>query len=236
MDWIGTIEREGHALSVAARHDFRATVPSCPGWNVDELVRHTGHSHHWAEKIVRERLDAPPSTDQVVVPHGNELGWYETGLATLLETFRAADPTDTVWTFSANRTVSFWFRRQAHETTVHRVDAEQATGRSTGIDADLAVDGIGEHLEVFLPMMARRRAEPGEGTLHLHATDIEGEWLVRFGEGTVAVEPGHAKGDAAVRGTAPDLYLWLWGRQDLTALEVFGDPELPAKLRRIGAA
>lgn len=235
MDWITAIEREGHALSIAARHDFAAAVPACPGWDVHELVRHTGHSHHWAEAIVRERLDAPPSLEELTVPHGNELGWYEAGLEAMLATFRAADPSAAVWTFGPVKTPLFWFRRQLHETTVHRVDAEQATGQVTPIDPAVAVDGVAEALEVFLPMLARRRSEAG-GTVHLHATDVHGEWLLSFGDGEVAVEEGHAKGDAAVRGPAADLYLWLWGRQDLDALEVFGDAALATKLRQVIAA
>ncbi len=39
----------------------------------------------------------------------------------------------------------------------------------------------------------------------------------------MVVEPGHAKGDAAVRGPAADLLLWLWGRRPLDGFEVFGD-------------
>lgn len=236
MDWIAAIEREGHALSVAARHDFAAAVPACPGWDVHDLVRHIGQAHHWAEKIVRERADSPPAFDKIALPHGNELGWYEAGLEALLATFRAADPAVEVWTFGTVRTPLFWFRHQLHETTVHRVDAEQATGRVTAIDPAIAVDGVAEALEVFLPMQAKRRNSEAGGTIHLHATDVHGEWLLTFGEGQVAVEEGHAKGDAAVRGTAADLYLWLWGRQDLGTLEVFGDAELPAKLRGVIAA
>ena len=235
MDWIAAIEREGHALSVAARHDVAAIVPACPGWNVDELIRHTGQAHHWAGQVVREQRQERPPVDELPDPSGTSLGWYETGLDAVLDTFRTTEATVTVWTFGRVKTPMFWHRRMAHETAIHRVDAEQATGQVTAVDPELAVDGIAENLEVFLPMLARRRSEAG-GTIHLHATDIHGEWLLTFGDGEVGVEEGHAKGDAAVRGTAAELYLWLWGRQDLTTLEAFGDPELPAKLRRVVAA
>jgi hypothetical protein len=69
--------------------------------------------------------------------------------------------------------------------------------------------------------------------VHLHATDVEGEWLVTLGGSTVAVEHGHAKGDAAVRGTAADLHLWLWGRVPLDRLEVFGDPAIAERLTKL---
>jgi len=59
-------------------------------------------------------------------------------------------------------------------------------------------------------------------TLHLHATDIEGEWLVTLQSDHITIDRGHAKGDAAVRATAIDLLLFVWGR-DLGGLEHFGD-------------
>jgi len=228
MDWIDVLEREGALLSTAARHDPAAEVPTCPGWRVDDLLRHVSVTHRWSERIVRERmmeraeLETPPSHDS--------LGWYEAGLAQLVATLRATDPSTPVWTFSpADRTARFWARRQAHETQVHRVDAERATGKVTPIDPAVAVDGISESLEVLAPRMAKSASTAG-GTVHLHATDVEGEWLIRFLDGAIAVEQGHAKGDAAVRGPAADLYLWLWGRHDGAGLEVFGDPAVADRL------
>jgi len=231
MDSIDALEREGHLLSTAARHDPTAAVPTCPGWTVDDLLRHVGTTHRWAERIVRERmmergeLETPPAHDS--------LSWYEAGLAQLVVTLRDADPSASVWTFSPNdRTVTFWIRRQLHETTIHRVDAELATGAVTPIDPAHAVDGVAEVLEVMAPRVARTGSAPG-GTVHLHATDIEGEWLIRFLDSAIEVETGHAKGDAAVRGTAAELYLWLWGRDDGAGLERFGDESVAEKLRSV---
>lgn len=70
-------------------------------------------------------------------------------------------------------------------------------------------------------------------TVHLHATDVEGAWLVTFGGGTLAVERGHAESDASVRGTAADLHLWLWGRVPLARLEVSGDPAAAERLTKL---
>ena len=228
MDWIDVLEREGSLLSAAARHDAQAEVPTCPGWLVDDLLRHVSVTHRWSERIVRERMMQRP--DLETPPSHDSLSWYEAGLAQLVATLRDADPTESVWTFSpSDRTIGFWARRQAHETQVHRVDAELATGAVSPIDPAVAVDGISEVLEVIAPRLAKQVATAG-GTVHLHATDIEGEWLVRFLDGAVEVEQGHAKGDAAVRAAAADLYLWLWGRKDDSGLEVFGDPSAVDRL------
>ena len=234
MDWAGAVEREGHALSLAARHDSRVEVPSCPGWNIDELLRHVGIAHHRVALILREGRTEPPPLEETSPPHGGSLSWYEAGLAALLDAMRTVDPAMPVWTFSrSDPTATFWHRRMAHETVVHRVDAEQATGAVGPLDPALVLDGIAESLEVFAPLMARREDDPATATAQLHATDVEGDWLVTLGGSTVAVEYGHAKGDAAVRGTAADLHLWLWGRVPLDRLEVFGDPAIAERLTKL---
>ena len=128
----------------------------------------------------------------------------------------------------------FWPRRMAHETAVHRVDAEQAVGAAVGaIEPAFGVDGIDEILTIFVPALGADRS-PGDGrTVHLHSTDAEGEWLIRFDPDRIDVATGHAKGDAAVRGPAGDLLLWLWGRRPLDGLEVFGDPGAADALRAV---
>lgn len=234
MDWIDVVEREGRALSVAARHDFRAAVPACPGWDVDALLTHQALVHHRTAGVLRTRRQEPYRKEDGSIPdppHANHLAWYEAGLASLLEAMREIDPTTPVWTFDPDDgTAAFWFRRMAHETLVHRIDAEQATGAVGPVDAALAADGIDELLGLFL----RRRhggSPVGNGeTIHVHATDVEGEWLVTLTSEGPRLERGHAKGDAAARGPAPNLHRWLWGRGDLDGIEVFGDAALADRL------
>ena len=135
------------------------------------------------------------------------------GAQALLETLRSVDPATSVWTFSStNRTAAFWQRRRTQEIAVHRYDAETAAGTPTPIDTALAVDGIDEFLTVFLPRLADNFGDVGDGTVHLHCTDVDGEWLVARHDGEVVVTAEHAKGDVAARGGASDLLLFLWGR------------------------
>jgi MDMPI C-terminal domain len=77
---------------------------------------------------------------------------------------------------------------------------------------------------------ALREGEP-ETTIHLHCTDVAGEWLVRRSPDGLDIERAHAKGDVAARATASDLDLYLHGRVPVDALELFGDPELLEGLR-----
>jgi hypothetical protein len=110
----------------------------------------------------------------------------------------------------------------AQETAVHRWDGEVASGQTTPVDRGLAIDGIDEFVDVFLPEVNPSR-DLGHGSIHLHSTDGEGEWLITVDGSEVQVSRGHAKGDVAVRGSASDLLLVLWRRLPPADVEVLGD-------------
>jgi uncharacterized protein (TIGR03083 family) len=215
-----------------------ADVPSCPGWTVKELLDHCVTGDAWARTIVEqgkagstERVlpaDADPSLRGDVLVQA-----FRDGARELLTTLSSAAPDTPVWTFSStNRTASFWQRRRSHETSIHRYDAEVAAGTPTPLDATLAADGIDEFLTVFLPRLVDNFSDVGDATVHVHCTDVEGEWLVARRNGEVTVTAEHAKGDVAARGTASDLLLFLWGRIPADSLEVFGDADLLARFRQ----
>ena len=147
-------------------------------------------------------------------PEGDALvPYFRDGAEALVATLAGADPGTSVWTFSStDRTAAFWQRRRSQETVVHRYDAEVAAGTPTPVDAALAVDGIDEFLTVFLPRLEDNFADVGDATVHLHCTDADGEWLLTRRDGSTVGDAEHAKGDVAVRGTASDLLLFLWGR------------------------
>ena len=169
-------------------------------------------------------------------PEEGVLGWYRANLAELLVDVRAVDDPDRpVYSFApAHQRAGFWPRRMAQETTVHRVDAEQAVGRPiVPIAPAFAADGIDEVFTVFVPALGAGRSTGDGRTVHLHATDADSEWLIRFEPSEVVTEPGHAKADAAVRGPAAALLLWLWGRRPLDALEVLGDRNAVERLRQV---
>ncbi len=239
FDRPAIVARQGGALVDAAEVDLHAPVPSAPGWDTAELLRHVGVVLGRTSVILRTGTMERPTRDNGLLPEAPEDGvvdWYRARLTEVVADLEAIDDVERpVWAFSpAHRRAGFWPRRMTQETMVHRVDAEQAVGRPVEpIDPALGVDGIDELLTVFVPAFGADRT-PGDGrTVHLHATDVEGEWLIRFAPGDVVVETGHAKGDAAVRGAAGDLLLWLWGRVSLDDLEVFGDRSAAEALRSV---
>ncbi|HEX2234740.1 MAG TPA: maleylpyruvate isomerase family mycothiol-dependent enzyme [Actinomycetota bacterium] len=221
--YIDALERCGEELAEAAEGGLDAPVPSCPGWDVAELVWHTGDVHRFWERIVSLRARDRGGIPEAERPDPLELlPWYRDGLERLVRTLRAADPAAEVWTWAPPHNAGFVQRRMAQETAVHAWDAQAAAGSPHPIETALASDGVDEFLDVFLPSDPERLSIGAE-RVHLHATDGGGEWTVTVREGSLDVDRSHGKGDAAVRASSSDLLLLLWRRRGPEGLEVFGD-------------
>ncbi len=176
--------------------------------------------------------------------------WFAEGAAQLeadLATFDAANAVDAtadadealIPTWAGRQPPRFWARRMAHETAVHRWDAESAgpAGRdATPLDRTLAADGIDEFFEVFTSVRlgADAIAALGPVTLRLVATDAERSWLVRA-DGTAlswtSPAGGTAAADLVLEAPAGTLLLLLWGRLDAGACRTSGDLDVAARWR-----
>jgi uncharacterized protein (TIGR03083 family) len=227
-------EIEALAGAVGDAPDIAANVPACPGWTVADLAEHTGNVHRWATAIVATRADAGQPFPALESPWPSADGWAQwltAGARPLLAALRSAGPDAEVWTWGPGRTSGWWARRMVHETAVHRADAQLALGAEPVIDPVTAADGIDEFL-ANLPA-ARRPARnlaslPAGASVHLHATDCDGEWVIRFGADGMTWARGHEKATAAVRGPVADLLLFTYGRCPAAdpRLSVFGDAAL----------
>jgi len=221
--------------------DLTIRVPTCPDWTLRQLATHVGRAHRWAAEIAATRSAEFIPFRQV--PDGRipddpaqHAPWLRAGAARVIEAVREAG-SDPVWAFTGLRPASFWARRMAHETAVHRADAQIATGYQAEFAPDLAEDAIDEWLGFLSgPLFGgddpRVGALPEGAVLHVHATDDalngSGEWLVRREGSAVKVEPGHGKGDVALRGHAGRLLLVLVRRvpPDDPQVQVLGDATL----------
>jgi uncharacterized protein (TIGR03083 family) len=220
------------ALAAAARRAPAAAIPSCPEWDMTGLLAHVGAVHRWVEQIVRTR-SAEYLKREAQPPDGPEatLAGFEQGVARLLETLHGTDPDQPVWNWfdRGPAPARFWFRRMAHETAVHRWDGEAAAGDPSPIAPDLAVDGIDEFLGFIGLWLARQPVADLQGSLHLHATDTDGdrrgEWSIDLWPDRVEHRREHRKADAAIRAPVSDLQLWMLNRvpPDSPRLQVFGD-------------
>jgi len=230
--YLDAVASEGAAIGAAADGNFDRPVPSCPDWVVADLVAHMGRVYGWVTGIL-SAAGQPPTGAGAEAPTDRSalLSWYDEVREKLLADLAGHDGDDPAWVFvaSAPQKVGWWYRRQALESTVHRFDAQSATGRADPIDPPLASEGIEEYLTEFLPGIIRRAPVGGlSGTLHVHATDTPGEWWLDLDADGLDVRREHAKADTALRGPASGLYLWLFNRQTVeeSGLEVFGNPAI----------
>jgi uncharacterized protein (TIGR03083 family) len=216
-------------IGAAQRAGWDAPVPGT-GWDVRRLVTHIGGVHRWAADIVTtasatgdtaagRAVGTGPSDDELVE-------WFQNGHAALVETLRSAPEDLECFTFlPADSARHFWARRQAHETAIHRVDAEAAAGTCTQFDASFAQDGIAEILTGFAHR--RSNAIATTATIGLDAGDGP-SWLIRLGgERTEAAESEELVGtDVTIRGLSSDLYCWLWNRSSEAVVD--GDEKIAA--------
>lgn len=206
-----------------------AAVPTTPGWHTARLARHVGDAHRWAEAVVRTRSSefvAITSLDDRTPPEDvtGVAQWLTAGAQRLVAALDEAGPDTEVWSWAQQPSSGFWARWALHETLLRRVDAELAAGLAVTVDPALALDGVGHWLDVLALTDDGTHPLRGDGeTVHLHATDRDGEWTLTRTPGGLAWASGHAKGDAALRASSQDLLLVLTRRRGLEGLDVFGD-------------
>lgn len=220
-DFIQALHRDGAAFAdTCEAAGLDALVPTCPGWKVADLVWHLGEVHYFWRLIVGEQRDTWEGYAEPTRPADEDLlAWYRDGLADVAAVLSGVDPAQSNWTWASDHTAGFVIRRMAHETAVHLVDAQLAAGMPGRVEAALASDGIDEFLEHFL----NTQQGTVNGSVHIHCTDVAGEWTLRPSADGFEVTREHAKGDCAIRGAASDILLALWRRAALSACDVVGD-------------
>lgn len=225
--YLDELTRAGTELAdAAADAALDAAVPTCPEWDVRALLDHTGMIHRWAAANVRNGADrGAPYLENA--PADGVLEWFRDGHAALVQTLRDTDPDAPCWAFLAGApsTATFWARRQAHETSIHRADAESARGVVPSVDPAFALDGIAELLEGFYGRRGGRLYSNPPFSLRVAPSDADASWLVTVAaEDRTVSRAGAGSADCTVSGSSPDLYLQLWNRNPATAVTVAGDP------------
>ncbi|MEU2053107.1 maleylpyruvate isomerase family mycothiol-dependent enzyme [Streptomyces bungoensis] len=240
-EYLRTLDREGRLLAGAAEEaGTGAEVPACPEWRVRDLLRHTGAVHRWAAAFVAEQHTAArPVGDGPDLDGAELVAWYRDSHRLLVDTLADAPADARCWTFHPAPCPSplvFWARRQAHETTVHRHDAEAARGGTVSpIAPDFAVDGVDELLRGFhaRPRSRVRTEEPR--VLRIRAVDggTDAVWTVRLSDQPPVTSRGESgdpeDAEAELAGPAGELYLALWNRGPVPS--VTGDRSLAALWR-----
>jgi len=223
---IDALRDQGALLAEAAgRAGLDAAVSRCPPWLVKDLLRHTGYIHRWAARHIIECparvLEGPPEAEILRggAPDPDLIAWFLAGHRALVETLAAADPALECGTFmDAPSALAFWARRQAHETAIHRADAESALGLAPEYPPGFAADGIDELIMGFGPRRKYRPPAGDAGGVRVRTTDTGDAWHVSASAGRIQCqrEPQGPPGpdDGTVSGPASAVYLFLWNRVD----------------------
>jgi uncharacterized protein (TIGR03083 family) len=227
-------------LRAVAPTDLTAAVPSCPGWTVTDLVRHVAEVY--LEKVESMRQQKQPDPwPPVEIESEEPLALLDRAWADLTQEFADRTPDVMAYTwYEPDQTVGFWIRRMAHETVVHRIDAELALASSVSpVRDDLAIDGVDEFLRIFLSYESKRWHEYFAEDLRdadprpVRVATAGYAWQITMTPEGVDVLPGDTTGAAtAVSGPPEAMLRWVWGRStgDVT---IEGDDGLLTQLRRL---
>jgi uncharacterized protein (TIGR03083 family) len=243
LDFLALLTNDIEAFAVALEAGSpNAEIAGCPGWTLPELGTHLGGVHRWARAAILTgavpQLD--PSSDPAPADLVALAGWVRDGGARLVATLAEMDPEQPTWhPFPVEPKVAgLWMRRQAQETSVHRWDAQRATGIAPTIETLFAADGIDEYWTVMLPrVISREQLTVPASVIATSTTDTNQRWVVdgrsgRVMPAAVGVEPA-----AEIRGRALDVLLRIWGRPvDDGALTVTGDDEVAGEWLALGGA
>ncbi len=216
------IARFASALDVAAPD---VMVPACPDWSVTDLAHHLGTVHRWAEYLVRVRSSEWMASQSMGLNDGPPTSeWIREGGAQLLATLRESDPTDLMWAWGPDQRVGWWSRRQLHETLVHRMDVELASGQAHDSEVGILTDAIDEFL-VNLSCAARfspkvRELKGSGEVFSVRATNADFCRSIRLlPEGFELVDEAPTF-EAELSGSAMELLLVLYRRVPLTSSEL----------------
>ncbi len=245
--FLASLSADLDRLAQLAKSDLSLLVPSCPGWDLARLIGHLGRVQRMALAVVTTGSMEPAPSSALPSPpedHDNLRAYFADSSEEILDELRSTPSDSPCWTFLGGPNVAgFWTRRMTHEHSIHRYDAELAVGAPRPIPTTVAIDGIEEYI-----LIANTRLLPKvpdfslRGSLHLHATDGDGEWMITQatsaeGAHRLVTERRHAKADAAIRATASDMMLGLWGRLSLAnedCYDRFGDNSVISALGALG--
>lgn len=233
---LAALETEAQLMASSARGaDTELAVPWCPGLTLGETVRHTGSVYRMVLSWLRS--GDRPKTWQRGPDDGQSTEDFLLGamraLSDELARHEPDEPCPTWW--SAQSNYGFWRRRMAHESTVHRVDVQQALGLRVAVDTELAVDGVDEVLTLWFGHRLNVKGVFGSRTDRVLIGTGGRHWLLTTsttGTSAELADPADVEVPATVTGNPTEVYLWLWGRRAHTShtVTVEGDHDAVANV------
>ena len=185
-------------------------VRSCPGWSVKDLTAHV-----WTfvnSMVTGEWNETPPLAgdallDDLATTHAALIHRWSTE-----ERPRGA-------------------RRLAHEVSIHRWDAQDASDRATPIDAAVAADGIDEIFRVFIANPAFGDGGKGDRqVIRIEPVDDPTTFVAEFTPDGLRIGDTDRPADLTLTAPASDLQLFLWGRLPASAINWTGQETIVRRL------
>ncbi len=208
------------AAFVAAPLDAR--VPTCPDFTLADLAAHVGEftglwTHVLCEAGEQRRPRTPPSAAS-----DDPSAWYLSLADHLVDQLRSTAGDAPCWMWIPDhQTAGTVARRCANELSIHRYDAQTASGTMTPLDPAVALDAIEE---IFVMLPAWDNPPEGSGrTLGLRASDGDQRAITLGAEGP-RLHLGPREADLTLTGTASDLALLLFERPPIGPVQEEGDP------------
>lgn len=219
--------------TVASASSLDITVPSCPEWTLLDLARHIGEGRQsWAATVA-----AGPGATEKAAPDGPPFpadlagldAWLAASTKRLVDALTEAGPDRGAYGRWADGQAPLnchsVARRQVQELAVHTYDAHLAVGDPRPLPDEVALDGLEDFLFTAVSTATPWPHEPA--TLEYRTTEGP-RWRVRFdGDGARATrltgDETLAPAETSVEGTASDLVLWGFGRNDGGTITIDGD-------------
>ena len=236
MDYLAAIRRDSDRFyETADSADPTLLVPGCPEWTIADLVWHLGECHWFWGTDIETWASGPEEIEQAKperpASYTDTIAWGRAQADRMIRLLGTTPDDVAVWTWALDESGP---QRRLHPAPSGAGSGHAPLGHRKGRHRPAATDrargcvrldrrGPGHHVAVGSPT----RTSPCAGSVHLHCTDTEGEWFVHP-DGRV--EPIHAKGDVAIRGTASDLLLALYTRVPIGDLDVVGDASVAHEL------
>jgi uncharacterized protein (TIGR03083 family) len=224
---VTAVRREGEGLASAAGMGLDAAVPACHDWDVEALVVHVSRVYARIARIVSTRAtEQPQSTPEL--PDGAPVAVFTDLLDELVSALAECDADTPLWNWAPNapQNAVFWARRMAHESSVHRFDAQAAHGVMQPIDSELAADGVDELIDVIAARVyARDNVTGPTGTVRLQSSDND-TWHLQLEINGITRINVINEPDVTVSGTSSALLLGAYARIPWSSLDVSGDADL----------
>jgi uncharacterized protein (TIGR03083 family) len=221
--YLDVFEGSARRMAVAVEAaGLDAPVITCPTWDGRALLAHQTMVHRWAAAhVTGGDPEAVPNQTTIRDSADDISGYFGEGLELLLTALRQAPQGLQALVFlnDAPPPRIFWARRQAHENTIHMVDALSASGRvpsaiESGIDLDVALDGLDELLSGFFTRGRSKLFDGTEFDVLVAPSDADRRWRLHAAETMTVDDEAAQPADISLSGGAVALYLALWNRGD----------------------